>query len=163
MKKKLLIILPIILTTLLLIFLGNFIVTKGFFNNNKGKLFYDDSKIIESVDNYSFLIRNGLSMNNETNLKFNFSGINSIWSLSANNENKLKITYNSKITSGEFKVLLITSEKKIIDILENDSEGIKDLILPKGENIIKIVGDNAIGEMQLKLEEENIKITSLAN
>lgn len=163
MKKNLLMILPIILALLLLVFVGNFIVTKGFLNNNKGKLFYDDSKIIESTDNYSFLIRNGLSMNNETNLKFNFSGINSIWSLSANNENELKITYNSKITSGEFKVLLITSEKKIIDILENNSEGVKDLTLPKGENIIKIVGDNAVGEIQLKLEEENIKITSLDN
>lgn len=139
---------------IILIFLC-LIALAGCNNTYQKSIYSDNSKIVQSGDSYSFKTRIGNQIDNNMDVQFSvFNGMQTIWTIDIKQNSKMKINYISKIDSGKFKVVLVTPDKKIINILENSKESSDILDIPPGKNIVKIIGYNAKGniKMDYKLE-----------
>ncbi|WP_026477187.1 hypothetical protein [Alkaliphilus transvaalensis] len=120
------------------------------FDNSKQRAIYDDnSKIVEAFDSYSFQRRLGGNTEEETNITFNFSGMETLWDITASQESTIQILFDAKISKGRFKVVLISPDMEVINILENTQNGAMELKLSEGASRIKIVGDNTRGDLHL--------------
>lgn len=125
-------------------------------------LYNDNSKIIAEGDSYSFLNKTGINENNETNLEFRFTGMDTIWELDASKDTVIKIDYKSEILEGKFKVVLIEPTDKIINIIEQSATGNKEISIIKGKSRIKMVGDDAKGKLQwTMLSSNDVNITPI--
>lgn len=130
----------------------------SFFDNEKAKaLFNDDSMIIENNNYASFNLQSkGL------NLKFDdFNGVKGIYYIVASKDMTLNIEINSILEEGLFKYVLVTPDKDIITILEQNEEGTKketkELFLKKGRYDLKIVGNAAVVDCSVKIFNINIR------
>lgn len=123
--------------------------TYGFFDQEK--IFDDLNIIIQDYDSYSYLIKKGQNVGNTSDLEFYFTGMDTIWNINAQNDGVLHVSYQSVIINGEFKVLLIAPDNKIVTILEQSESGEKDIRVLEGISIIKIVGRNAEGRIKMIL------------
>lgn len=151
-KKK------IILTIIgVLIMVSAIITLRNIFNNNYAgtyqKSIYDDnSKIIAESDSYSYLDRIDESTDEKLKLKFILTGMESVYKIEAKEEEVININYDANISSGKFKVVLVTPEDKVITLLEGSGSDSKEVKINKGENRIKIVGSNTKGSVEISLK-----------
>lgn len=120
---------------------------------------YDNNKsILQEGDKYSFYHRDGEADEKHIDIKYNsFYGVQTLWVIQIEQESEIKIDYNSLVKSGNFKVVLVTPEQEITTIAEQSSKGAFIVAAPKGKYRVKIVGKNAIGNIQVDLltHEEN--------
>lgn len=157
-KKKLTItIVGILITVSAIIALINI------FNNNYAggyqKSIYDDnSKIISESDSYSYLDRIDKSTDEKLKLKFTLTGMESVYRFDVKEDEVININYDANISSGKFKVVLVSPEDEVITLLEGSSSDSKDIKINKGENIIKIVGNNAKGTVEISIKSTDNEI-----
>lgn len=121
--------------------------------NYQNSVFDDEDKIVEDKDSYTYKKRIGKTVENEIDLKFSsFTGIETINRIKVNEEKEIIFTFQSTIDDGDFKVVLITPEDEIINILEGTSEGTESITLKKGISKIKLVGKKAKGEVKINIQ-----------
>lgn len=123
-------------------------------------LYKDDSKIISQSDSYNFKNRLGSNSNGKASIKFGtFYGMDTVFTIEASNEAVAMLEIDSKVDSGNFKVVLISPDNKVVILAEGTKSGAQELKLQKGKSRIKIVGNNAKGEVKLNIKDnENIKV-----
>lgn len=131
------------------------------FSSYQREIFDDNNKIISQSDSYSFRNRVGRTLGNESNIEFSFfTGMETIWKINASEKEDIRIEYNSSISEGDFKIVLITPENEVINIISQSGEGNKIIQLNKGSSRFKIIGRDAKGEIEIKIEGgENIKLS----
>lgn len=163
--KRKLIIGTIALIALFSIIKGIQPLTKGLFQSSSKSSIYDDnSKIVSEGDSYSYQSKVGTNVNNKTNLKFRFTGMDTIWELDSKKDATLQIDFKSQISNGKFKMVLISPNNKIVNILEQSITGNKKLSISSGKSRIKIVGSNAYGNLQLYISsKDDVKINPINN
>ena len=152
-KKKS--ILLVIIMILFLLFLNG--CNNDYNHQEYVKSIYDNNtKIIEEKRACEFSkYITGIRMD----LKY-FNGIDTIYSIKAGVNNSITIDYNSEVTKGNFKCILITHDLEIINILEQTEKGTKTFILPKGDNVIKLVGKND-AFVKFNIKFTNIRDTTI--
>jgi hypothetical protein len=134
------------------------------FADEKNDIYKDDNKIVQQGDNYTFENKIGARISsNEIDIKYSgFSGTNTIWLLEVKEDGELSLNFDSTVDNGEFKMVLINSQKEIESILEGTEQGNKAIKLTKGKYVIKIVGRNAAGKIMVSINKnQNIKITKV--
>lgn len=125
-------------------------------------LYNDNSKIIKQGDSYSFIKRVGNSYNNKTSIKFGtFYGMETLWTIDAKSEGNVRINYKIQISRGKFKIVFISPDNEIKTICENTQNGSIVIKAEMGKSRIKIVGNDAKGEVEISLVPDgDIKIYS---
>lgn len=121
------------------------------------KMFKNDNQIALNQDNYSIVHKEGTNKDNKTNLKFEFSGTDTIWEINTTKETKVKIKINSKIENGKFKVCLISPTNEVTTLCNKSSKKEKDVTLKAGKSRIKLVGLSAKGTLKLDIISNNNK------
>lgn len=116
-------------------------------------VFNDDDKIINGEDSYTYKKRIGNMVKDRIDMKFGtFTGIDTVNKIKAEKDDDIVIKFESKIDKGDFKVVLITPDDKIINILEGTSEGTKTIPIKKGLNRIRVVGKEAKGKVKIEID-----------
>lgn len=156
-KRKILTIGGVSLLIFGLIFFGkNIFVSLSYTDKTKRDIFDNDDKITSQWDSYSYLYCAGENKDSETDLAFRFTGMDTIWKITSENNVDILMKYDSQISHGNFKVVLIDTDGKIINLSEQSMVGEKIVTLKKGENRIKIVGKDAKGQFKLKIESNGL-------
>ena len=128
-------------------------------NYQKG-IFDDENKIAEEGDSYTYSIRQGKSAGNEANIKFtSFWGMDTVFEITSAGENDVVFNFESVIDNGDFKVVLITPDNEVVNILEGTKKVSETISLKDGTSRIKLVGRKARGEIKIKIDSgENVDI-----
>lgn len=123
-------------------------------------IYKDDSKIASQADSYSFRNRVGSTSSGKSSVKFGtFYGMDTLWTIEATKETSISLDIDVRVDSGDFKVVLINPDNRVIVIAEGQKSGTQELKLQMGKSRIKIVGSNAKGEAKLSIKDNNnIKI-----
>lgn len=122
-------------------------------------LYENEAKITSDYSQYNYRLRDGEVTESNIRLKFDFTGIDKLWVITVQEETEMEILYNAEITEGMFKTVLVTHENDIITTLEGNSVAKVLLKLNKGDNVIKIVGDNAKGTVDISVSEKENDIS----
>lgn len=136
------------------------------FDDGKNGIYNDNNKISEHSDNYTFENKIGARISsNNINIKYSgFSGMNTIWALDVKEDSEIVFNFDSIVDMGEFKVVLINTQRKIENILEGNEEGNKTIKLGKGKYTVKIVGRKAAGKINLSIsKDQNVDIIRIEN
>ena len=128
-------------------------------------VYSDDSKITKQADSYNFRSRVGSTTSKKSEIKFvSFFGMDTLWSIEAKEEAVVTLEYDIKIEKGDFKVVLIGPDNKVIVIVDKGKSGKQELRLQKGNSRIKIVGKGAKGQVKINITgNKNIEIKKLNN
>ncbi|RJX24401.1 MAG: hypothetical protein C4537_06415 [Acholeplasma sp.] len=119
------------------LFVMSFMLTACNFSEH-GELFDNDEKMLATGDTYSFL---GMVERNDS-IEFNrFSGIYTLRSF--DHDGELTIVVSTDISSGRFKVIIVSDLDGIIEL----QEGTNQLILQDNRARLRVVGDDAKGSM----------------
>lgn len=127
--------------------------------SSKQKNIYANNKqIAEETDTYTYLTRvaseDSIENINQINLEFSkFYGTDTLWSIESSGKHKLELSYNSEISKGKFKAVLVTAKEEVLNLFEGTDEGIIVLDLDEGKYRLKIVGKDAKGNIQIDIEE----------
>ena len=111
---------------------------------------YDqDEKLVNVVDSYFFTTRLGSVNKDNMEITFKkFYGVETIWKIEAEHES-ITFTIDAQIDRGEFKVILVTFDKQIINLSENSINGKVTVKTEPGEYRLKIVGRDAYGSIRM--------------
>lgn len=151
-KKKNLIIIVIVIISIL----GGFIFTIGSYQKS---IYEDNSKIISKFDSSFYLNQVSNKIGGVLKSKFRFTGMDTVYKLNAKEDGTISVNYNVNITSGKFKIVLISPDNEVITILEGSGEGNKEILLTNGKSRLKLVGNNAKGNIEISINtKNNIKI-----
>lgn len=154
-RKVLILIVFIILIAAVSFILNN--PFSGIFNSyNVNRIYDNESKISEDSDSYNYMTRRGESRDNQTKLEFVLTGMETLWDITVNEEASIEIEYNSVIEKGKLKVVLISPSNNITNIFEQSQSGVKEIKLEPGTSRIKIVGLDAVGNIQLKFKKDEL-------
>ncbi len=128
--------------------------------NYQRSIFNEESKIIKSGDSHSYKDRIGSVREDEIDIKFSsFSGTDTIWKVLVEEDVDIVLDFKSVIDKGEFKVVLITPNDEIVNIINGTEERRQTILLKKGTNRIKLVGKEAKGEIKMNIDgDSNIKV-----
>lgn len=137
------------------IFLLIFLVIIFKFNSCEKNVYNDDKKIAEQGDSYSYGDKIGSqNSNNDLDLKFrDFSGYDTILILKVSEDSSITLNYDLNIKSGDFKLVMVSTDKHIENILEESATGNKNIELKKGEYRFKIVGKSAKGQIKISFND----------
>ena len=137
-----------------------FVIGCSFVSNYQKSIFHDEKKIIKDADSYIYGIRRGNATGKDLNIKFSsFTGMNTIFKLKSDGENDIVVDYESVVKDGQFKVVLISPDDEVIDIVNDTKEGKDTFNLKDGVSRIKLVGKKAKGEISIKIDSsEDVEI-----
>lgn len=151
-KKRILFMIIIIIITPLI----------GCENNTTDKIYNNDSKIASLSDDFLLdsdteTVESGIYKG-----KFKLSGSKTIWTYESSSDFDLKVPYKLSLKSGKAKIILITPDNRVINLVENTNKSPVNesalLIIPikKGNNRIKLVGyKKADINIELQIKEGN--------
>ena len=133
----------IVILTMTIIMISLF---TGCGNNAMNKIYYDNSKIAKVSDTFSLdeskeIIESGIYKG-----KLRLSGSGTIWAYESSTDIDLQVPYTLSVNSGKAKIVLITPDNTVVDLVENtDKANIKgptSITVPikKGNNRIKVIG-----------------------
>ena len=119
-----------------------------------------DEQIANEADTYSYLSRvdiEGFSKKtNQVHIEFSkFYGTDTIWRIESNGNNTLELSYKSEISKGKFKLVLVTEDEEVVNLLESSDEGTREVDIEKGTYRLKFVGQNAKGKVFIDIEENS--------
>ncbi|NLC45119.1 MAG: hypothetical protein GX783_12670 [Clostridiales bacterium] len=128
--------------------------------SHQDSIFDNDSKIIAQGDSHTYKSRLGNIADKETEIKFNsFSGSDTIYRIISDGESDAIFNFSSISDKGDFKVVLITADDEIINIVNGTGEGSESISIEDGTSRVKLIGKKAKGEIKLKIESgENVDI-----
>lgn len=145
-------IIKLLVLTIILVFLA---VGCSSISAYQKSIYYDDSIIAKTADSYTFTSRVGSTTHKESSIKYGtFIGMETIWVIESKGQGSFTIEYDSKVKKGEFKVVLITPDNNVTNILKQNQGGTTKIKAPKGKSRIKIVGNEAGGECLLIIKTE---------
>lgn len=126
----------------------------------QNSIFHDKSKIVREADSYTYGSRTSNSRGNEYDIKFaSFSGMETIYRIKSDRENDVIVDFEAIVEDGEFKVVLITPDDEIINIVNGTDEGNETIKIKEGVSHIKLAGKKAKGNISIKIHaEDGIKI-----
>ncbi|MCO7125237.1 hypothetical protein NIE88_05550 [Sporolactobacillus shoreicorticis] len=133
-------------------------------DGGKETSYTDTNKIVQEGDSFTFKSRNDSEeANHKTNTKYSgFSGTDTIWTVEATKNINLTVNYESTVTHGDFKVVLISPDKKITTVLTGNQQGHKKINVNKGTYRIKIVGRKAYGKINFSInKQKHLKISKI--
>jgi uncharacterized protein YxeA len=122
-----------------------------FSNTTYDDIYDNNNKITSIADSYAYRNRIGKNKNNETNLSFQLSGMETLWEIKSDNESSILVDYFSQIQKGKLKLVIIQPDDSVQTIFEGSGEEKVEVLLKKGSNRIKVVGKNAKGEINFKI------------
>lgn len=161
LKLKVKVLLEMCLILLLCIFSGCTLDT------GKVDIYNNNEKIARDGDSYSYVGRSESGSKNDITVKYGkFSGAETVWNIESVGESEIIIKYDSNVESGDFKGVLINSEKNVEDILEGTEAGEKTIKLTEGKYRFKFVGNKAKGKIEISIEteeDEQVKIRKVDN
>ena len=123
----------------------------------------DRSLILSDEDSYTYqkCVDTGST---DTSLKRDFQGFNgkdTIWMLDAAEDASISLDLSANLSSGKFKVLLVSEDNRITTLLEGDDTQNTSVDLDNGTARIILVGDHANGSCEITLSEiNNVRVTS---
>lgn len=83
---------------------------------------------------------------------YNFDGKWSLMEFESTKNNKIKIIDNSRITKGTLYIVVLSSEYKALATHKSNGKASLDLTIPEnGKYFIRIVGKNAKGNLNIKI------------
>lgn len=128
--------------------------------SHQDSIFGNDSKIIAEGDSHTYKSRLGNITDKGTEIKFNsFSGSDTIYRIISDGESDAIFNFSSISDKGDFKVVLITADDEIINIVNGTGEGSESISIEDGTSRVKLIGKKAKGEIKLKIESgENVDI-----
>ena len=98
----------------------------------QSSIFYDESKIVREADSYTYRSKIGNGRGDEYDIKFtSFSGMETIYMIESGGENDVIVDFKAIVKDGEFKVVLITPDDEIINIVNGTDEGSKTIKIKK--------------------------------
>ncbi|SHE80315.1 hypothetical protein SAMN02745195_01155 [Thermoanaerobacter uzonensis DSM 18761] len=117
------------------------------------EIYNDNAKIINQGDSYTFLNRVGDIKDNNLKIVYSgFYGMETIWEVESEGKGTVTIKFDSKVDKGKFKLVFITPENKVINVFEQSGKGEKTIQTEKGKSRIKIVGNNAKGQIEINIK-----------
>lgn len=123
---------------------------------NERNIYNNEEKILSERDSYSYLRKKLKDEENSINFKFvEFTGIDTAYDITCDKEIFVNLEYESEILKGEFKVLLITSNNEIVNILEGSNKGNNNIKIPTGDSKIRIVGNKSTGNLKINITSTN--------
>lgn len=133
------------------IFIGGCTTT----NNAQSKIYDNEEAQLQQGDSYTFVNNLGEREDEKVNIRFtNFTGLYSIWDVTASVEQTLTLSIKGSIERGEFKIIAITPDQKVIKIWEGEGDGDKSLKIPSGTTVIKWVGKGTSGKITMELSHQ---------
>lgn len=123
-----------------------------------GNFSYNDrSLILSNEDSYTYQKcvdtgSTGTSLKREFQ---DFNGKDTIWMLDATDDASISLDLSAALSSGKFKVLLVSDENDITTLLEGDDTQAASVDLAKGTARIIFIGDHANGSCEITLSEIN--------
>ena len=123
----------------------------------------DRSLLLSDEDSYTYqkCVDTGST---DTSLKRDFQGFNgkdTIWMLDAAEDASISLDLSANLSSGKFKVLLVSEDNDITTLLEGDDTQNTSVDLDNGTARIILVGDHASGSCEITLSEINhVRVTS---
>lgn len=122
-------------------------------DSGKADIFEDDARIAEEGDTFSYAIRNApTTAESQLNLTYTkFSGMETIWTLTAATESLAAFEYTSNVKSGDFKVVLIDPEDRVSVLVNGSMDGSQSFRLSPGEYRVKVVGRKTDGQIKFTL------------
>lgn len=129
----------------------------------QSSIFYDESKIVREADSYTYRSKIGNGRGNEYDIKFaSFSGMETIYRIESDGENDVIVAFEAIVQEGEFKVVLITPDDEVINIVNGTDEGNQTIKIKEGVSRIKLVGKKARGNISIKIHaEDGVKIKKI--
>lgn len=117
----------------------------------------DRSLILSDEDSYTYqkCVDTGST---DTSLKREFQGFNgkdTIWMLDAAENASISLDLSANLSSGKFKVLLVSENNDITTLLEGDDTQNTSVDLENGTARIILVGDHTSGSCEISLSEIN--------
>ncbi|HEY9062922.1 MAG TPA: hypothetical protein VIO64_20860 [Pseudobacteroides sp.] len=128
-------------------------------------IYNDDSKISKDGDSYFSINRSEISSKNTIEMRFGkFYGSQTIRLIEASKEGTISVSFKSEVSRGKIKCVLITPDKKVTNIFEQEDEGTVDLKVHKGKNLIKVVGYDAKAKFNLEVStSDKMRIQEVDN
>lgn len=115
------------------------------------ELYNDDSLIAGSKDKHFYLVSISNGKDGELKQSFeSFSGKDTIFEISSDDEGSVKLDYDIDIDMGKFKIVLIYPDNRVEEIVK-DNEGTEELSVSQGKSKICILGVEAKGKIELDL------------
>lgn len=117
----------------------------------------DRNLILSNEDSYTYqkCVDTGST---DTSLKREFQGFNgkdTIWMLDVQEDASISLDLSTNLSSGKFKVLLVSEENEITTLLEGDGTQNTSIDLEKGTARIILVGDGTSGSCEITLSDIN--------
>ena len=128
--------------------------------NSKQKNIYTNNKqIAEEADTYTYLTYlnridsiDSTEKINQISLEFSkLYGTDTLWNIESTGKHELQLSYNSEISKGKFKAVLVTTKEEVLNLFEGTDEGIIEMDLEEGRYRLKIVGQDAKGKIQIDI------------
>lgn len=118
----------------------------------KSSIYEDTSKIAEQGDSFSFVGMTSEVKELSINLKFErFAGKQSIYLIDAPEVDTLSLSIEPILEKGQFKLCLRDSDSNVTTLWENGKDETIAFTIPKGENSILMVGDDAKGAFKFSV------------
>lgn len=117
----------------------------------------DRSLILSNEDSYTYQ-KCADTGSTDTSLKREFqefNGKDTIWMLDAAEDASISLKLSANLSSGKFKVLLVSEDNSITTLLEGDNAQNTFVDLENGTARIILVGDHANGSCEIILSEVN--------
>lgn len=153
------------------ILLSLFIISGCTFRSTKvvqEDVYTNNDRLMQQSDTFSYSNSSKNSRSEkELSLEFiRFSGVNTLWVVSSDTEQELKIDIDQQISDGKFKTIVVShdNENNKINVMSEGSQAKTASITlkPSTEYRIKIVGSKAKGNIKMELSSENdIHLTAL--
>jgi hypothetical protein len=121
----------------------------------QNSIFDDEEKIIANRDSFTYRHRIGNNSEDELDLKYaSFSGIETVYKITTEEKNNVTFDFESEVEKGDFKVVLITPDSQVVDIIHGTHEGSETIPIKEGISKIKLVGKRAKGHIKIKISAD---------
>lgn len=146
-SRKVFLITPLLIL-LIIVFLGGC----DAMNNAQSKIYKDEKAQLKQGDSYTFGNKLGEIQDGKTNISFTgFTGLYSLWDVTSSVEQTVTLKITGSIQKGDFKIIAVTPDHKIIKIWEDEGDSDISLQVHPGTTVIKWVGKRASGKLNLEL------------
>lgn len=160
MKRKNKLIISLLAVIALIIIVMDLFLNKNIFFGG-----FSNSYLTSKSDNETSFVYNHNDKKTDNGESFDFKGFNGKWSLieiKSEKNNEITIHSNTKITSGEFCIVALDPNYKMVGKIEvkNKESEISFVTSEKGKYLIRIAGENASGKFDVKVSSTaNIEIS----
>lgn len=108
------------------------------------RMYDDDTLIAESSESDCWRAWSYMGGDSSVNVsKFMFNGSDTLWILYANKETTVQVSSVFKLYDGRFKIVCVKPDQTVQTLNESGEENTVKVTLPKGRNVIKMVGQKA--------------------